>query len=192
MSTNNQEEQICQSCDCSIALVQPLFEIPIKLDECPICYEPMDMVNFTVARCGHMYHSSCIFKALDFNTDCPLCRVQLIDREDEESSSIDDEDYDDDDDDDDDDDENEAEDIEDDAQYKVTSEQLAEKLTNLGYTLKDVLKLYNGRALKSSTTKKYTKEYLTLLDDRLEGILEGKISLSERDTRSYADVVRRS
>ena len=170
-------------CDCSIALVYPLFEAPIKLDECPICYESMNMVNFTVSRCGHTYHSSCIFKALDFNSDCPMCRVQLIDREDEDDNTEDTED---------DNTEVSEDEVEVYEEYenpiKVTSEQLAEKLTNLGYTLQDLLKLYTGKALKSST-KIYTKEYLTLFDERLEGILEGKISLAERDTRSYADVV---
>ena len=65
-------------CDCHKSIAQPLFELPIHLDQCAICYEDLSMVNITVTRCGHTFHSSCVFNALEYGEHCPMCRTQLI------------------------------------------------------------------------------------------------------------------
>jgi len=65
-------------CDCHKSIAQPLFELPIHLDQCAICYEELSMVNITVTRCGHTFHSSCVFNALEYGEHCPMCRTQLI------------------------------------------------------------------------------------------------------------------
>lgn len=93
-------------CNCHELTAKPLFEMPIQLEQCSICYENISMVNITVTRCGHTFHSSCIFNSLDYGEHCPMCRTQLIplrdeneeegdEEEDDEGDEEDEEDYDD-------------------------------------------------------------------------------------------------
>jgi len=163
---------------------EPLFEAPIPLGECPICYEDLKMIDFTITKCGHTFHSSCLFKAMEQNLDCPMCRCQLLvvqeDDEDEEEGGSDD-------------DEEEGSDDEDEEEEeepKVTLEQLAEKLQHMGYTPLDFLTLFMGDLLKRQDAARQTDEFITELNDKIDDIMEGKITLSHRDQRSYAQVVR--
>ena len=79
-------------CDCHKSIAQPLFELPIHLDQCAICYEDLSMVNITVTRCGHTFHSSCVFNALEYGEHCPMCRTQLIELRVESNDEISDDD----------------------------------------------------------------------------------------------------
>ena len=64
--------------DCHAVLALPLFDAPIAMDECSICYEGILMVNCAITRCGHAFHASCMFNAvINGLHSCPLCRVQL-------------------------------------------------------------------------------------------------------------------
>lgn len=45
---------------------------------CSICMENLTDVNKTTTQCGHVFHSSCIFQNLNFRTSCPLCRIDLV------------------------------------------------------------------------------------------------------------------
>ena len=82
--------------DVSKSLVGPLFALPcgFTFPECAICYEPIEMVNVAVTTCGHAFHASCAFKALDRTDCCPMCRHRLVDDgcEDEEQSEAETED----------------------------------------------------------------------------------------------------
>jgi hypothetical protein len=73
-----EEQEEVPLCDCTEVIAKPLFEAPIKLGECCICFEDMEMVNFMVTRCGHAFHASCMFRTLEMNDNCPMCRTQLI------------------------------------------------------------------------------------------------------------------
>lgn len=49
-------------------------------EECPICMEPMDEnCDKTVTKCGHSFHSSCIFQNMAAHNGfgCPYCRTIL-------------------------------------------------------------------------------------------------------------------
>lgn len=81
-------------CDCHKSIAQPLFELPIHLDQCAICYEELSMVNITVTRCGHTFHSSCVFNALEYGEHCPMCRTQLIELRVENNDAISDSNWD--------------------------------------------------------------------------------------------------
>jgi len=178
--------------DLSKPLVEPLFALPcgFQFPECAICYEQIEMVNVTVTTCGHAYHSSCVFKALERSDTCPMCRHQLVssisDDESEYESSVDEgeeneaEDQDDDEDDD------------DDTYPKVNLEQLAAKLTNMGYTTADLLKFFIADLKSSTGENKYTPEFEDKLETDINGLLDGTISLNHRDTRSYAAVAAKS
>jgi len=45
---------------------------------CPICMEDVTDKNKTTTACGHVFHSSCIFKNMMLRTSCPMCREDLI------------------------------------------------------------------------------------------------------------------
>jgi DNA-directed RNA polymerase subunit RPC12/RpoP len=81
------------------AIAKPLFNTHEPLGDCPICYEKLKMINFTVTTCGHKFHSSCIFTALEKNGVCPYCRHKLIvqpdydDNDDENADDYYDDDY---------------------------------------------------------------------------------------------------
>jgi len=45
---------------------------------CPICMEDLTDNNKTTTACGHVFHSSCIFKNMMLRTTCPMCREDLV------------------------------------------------------------------------------------------------------------------
>ena len=161
----------------------PLFDAPIPLGECPICYEDLKMIDFTVTKCGHTFHSSCVFKAMEQNVDCPMCRCQLIEiHEDQEDEDQEDEE-----------DEDQEDEEDEDQEYdepKVTMEQLATKLQNMGYTAVDFLTFVMGASLKRQDEDRQTDEFLSELSNKIDDIVDGKITLAHRDQRSYAQVAK--
>jgi len=166
----------------------PLFEAPIPLGECPICYEELKMIDFTVTKCGHTFHSSCVFKAMEQNVDCPMCRCQLLEvqEEDEYEESVDEEEGEDQEDDEDDSDE------EDDP--KVTLEQLYANLQNMGYTPLDILSraVYPSIILKRQDESRNVMEFQDELGEKIWDLVYGNISLAHVDQRTYAQVAAKA
>jgi len=125
-----------------------------------------------------------VFKAMEQNVDCPMCRCQLIeiqeDQEEEEDQDDEDEE---------DEEEDEDQDQEDD-EPKVTMEQLATKLQNMGYTAVDFLTFVMGASLKRQDEDRQTDEFLSELSNKIDDIVDGKITLAHRDQRSYAQVAK--
>lgn len=154
-------------------------------EQCSICYNDIDMVNVTVTRCGHRFHSSCIFQMMaNGGRDCPLCRSKLA--KDVQAVSDDyeyaEEDW--------------GSDIEDDYvvgeqianadnvdrmatdtdneqtyEHSMSIETLAEKLVTMGYTNVDMLRLYIGNSLRTENPEKYTREFCSKLSDDIEDII---------------------
>ena len=152
--------------------------------ECPICYDELNMINITVTRCGHIMHSSCIFTSLETYPSCPMCRTQLM-RDDEEEDE-DQEEY-----------QGEGEEEDQDQEEEIegpTLEQLTNKMLNMGYTSTDLLAFFlQGLARNHSDNKaKYTEDFFEKMDSSIDGLLDGTISLSSRDTRTYADVAKKA
>jgi len=58
-------------------MCQPIFTAPIPLGECPICMDALEMVDFTVTKCRHSFHASCLLRSAEDSSDCPMCRKQL-------------------------------------------------------------------------------------------------------------------
>lgn len=175
----------CQECNIHEITGKPIN--PEELGECPICYEQLTMINVTITRCGHAMHSSCIFTALEASDGCPMCRTQLVRSSPEEEEEDDEEDRDDDQEDNED---QEEEQEEEEDGVAVSVEQLSTKLQNMGYTMADVLTLFFAANIKQENAQRYTQEFLDKIDENIDGILNGSIPLSARDTRSYADVVK--
>ena len=47
-------------------------------EECSCCLNKLNINNnYTITKCGHKFHSTCIFAALKQKNSCPLCRKTL-------------------------------------------------------------------------------------------------------------------
>lgn len=180
---NDQEEQGEQVSKPPVVERPPLFEAPVQLGDCPICYESLKMIDFTVTKCGHTFHSSCVFRALEENTDCPMCRCELVpvsyDPEDDEEGGEEDREDDD--------------DVENDNESttpNLTLEQIYEKLQNFGYTPLDILGhiLQSEEGIKRADETRRTIEFHEEYSEKLWGLVCGNISLADRDLRTYAQV----
>jgi hypothetical protein len=176
--------------DVSKPLVEPLFALPcgFAFPECAICYEPIEMVNVTVTTCGHTFHSSCAFRALEMNDCCPMCRHQLIDTPPEEEEDEDDDQEDDDEDE----DEEASQDGEEEEDTRPTMEQLATKLQNMGYTAADFLTLFMEGILKRQDETRQSSEFLDDLNAKIDDIVDGKITMAHVDQRTYAQVAAKA
>ena len=66
----------------------------MKMSECSICFDEIcGNKNCTTTECGHMFHSSCIFKNINFNGfACPMCRNEFVEPS-KENDSDDDSEY---------------------------------------------------------------------------------------------------
>jgi hypothetical protein len=71
---------------------------------------------------------------------------------------------------------------------KVNLEQLAGKLTNMGYTMQDILKFFVSDVKSGTNEQKYSEEFIDKMEQDINGVIEGTISLAHRDARSYAAV----
>lgn len=102
--------------------------------ECSICYDELTLnVNVCTTTCGHKFCMGCFIKCTQQNNKCPLCRVELYEEEEDmESEDMEeDEDYD-----------SELEyNGTDNADGRVTIEQLEERLIREGITMKHILRL---------------------------------------------------
>ena len=57
----------------------------LEEEKCPICIEPLHMEkDYTVTKCGHRFHLSCLTQSLKNSEKCPMCREKLT-----ENKSID-------------------------------------------------------------------------------------------------------
>lgn len=54
----------------------------VMKNECSICFDEIcGNKNCTTTECGHMFHSSCIFKNINFNGfACPMCRNEFVEQ----------------------------------------------------------------------------------------------------------------
>ena len=50
------------------------------VDECPICYEPIDSDLYTTP-CRHSFHSDCLDRVRDLNCRAPTQRTQIVSEE---------------------------------------------------------------------------------------------------------------
>ena len=165
--------------DLRVAIVSSRFEIPaLCLENCPICFEEIVGVNMSITTCGHAFHCFCLLAAVERNDECPLCRHTLV-------NTTDDDDDDDDDSETLDDSSNESTSTDDEAS-NVTLEQLSNKLTNLGYTMIDLLYMLTPI---SSVNPRHNDAFCESTYDMIDNIKNGRVPLSQRDTRSYSQVV---
>lgn len=148
--------------------------------ECIICYESLSSTkNMCITECGHEFCFSCMMKHVRHNNGCPICRSVIIedisDSDDEETISEYEEE----------DDETIEEEV-DESYPEFTIEQFMEVFEAKGYGLKDALSLLMCKF--SKTDEKYTKTYISKLEEDIEDMNEELQSeCEERDAMASED-----
>jgi len=63
----------------NINMVTTVLSQKIQTETCAVCLDSFDeLLNVTITECGHIFHSSCMFKVIKSgNYDCPICRTVL-------------------------------------------------------------------------------------------------------------------
>ena len=155
-------------------------------NECVICYEIIGKTNCCVTPCGHHYCFKCLMKSMERNDGCPMCREPLIDpsvSEDEDDDAENDYVYEDSD------DESSEADDEDDRvrthRYLLATqappEIVAKRLSDMGYTMSDVIALYTGFI----NDGKYNVDFLDPLEEDVHMVIreEGANAVKEFNER---------
>ena len=180
---NNKNKPKKEKKNYSICTGKPIFALPcnVKLEQCAVCLEDVsEIINITVTTCGHTFHSYCIFKCLESNTECPMCRNELVEPDEDEDEDLDEDEEDDGNEDDgNEDSETDSENNEGEENTTVTVEQLAEKIQSMGYTMADLIKVYLGGPYKIPSTNetRYNEEFEEKFDQEIDDILSGKIPI---------------
>ena len=160
------EEMFCQPTNLESAFdLAAAEEIVAKskedVVECCICYETIGEKNNCVTECGHRFCFRCILKAMTRNTTCPYCRTELF-----EDFAVEESDYEE--------SVDEEESEEDETEYFEENhghahiEDIVERLEKEGVTMLDVVSLLLDKF--STKDAKYTPEYITMIDDRVDQI----------------------
>ena len=50
-------------------------------EECAVCLEPIEARNACRTECGHVFHSTCAFRAFQNDPRCSICRQALVKEE---------------------------------------------------------------------------------------------------------------
>lgn len=48
------------------------------IEDCTICWEALSRQNAKQLSCGHCYHEKCIYSWLNYKSDCPICRHNIL------------------------------------------------------------------------------------------------------------------
>jgi len=162
-------------------------------ETCPICFDEIKKTNNCTTPCGHTFCFKCLTKAMNNNTECPMCRGSLVDDEDIESSISTD-----DDDDDDDDYETEDEAEEEEINMKMSNiETVVERFTNKGYTLMDALMILSEQFSNKTQDKdrkhleKISEDFETMMSE-FEDELDESYEMQKEDKECYRPVERAS
>jgi len=161
--------------------------------ECCICYETIGKTNNCVTECGHAFCLKCLVSAMSYNSACPYCRTDLI-----EKNEADDIEEGDDEEDVDNDEEEDAEDedlynYEDEDEYndedeikRGNLEELTRQLEQKGFNMLDMVSVLVG---KFSNDEKYSLEYINKLYKDINQINEDvEIEIKEQETMALEDV----
>ena len=47
---------------------------------CSICFEVLKDSDICKTHCNHTFHTSCLLKWINSNSNCPLCRTELVEK----------------------------------------------------------------------------------------------------------------
>jgi len=157
-------------------------------ETCPICFDEIKKTNNCTTPCGHTFCFKCLTKAMNNNTECPMCRGSLVEDDEKSSSSIqsfvsDDDDY-----------ETEDEMEEEEINIKMSNiEIVVERFTNKGYTLTDALMILSEQFSNKKPEKnqkyleKITEEFETMMSE-FEDEIDESYEMQKEDKEQYRPV----
>ncbi|KAI1436145.1 hypothetical protein GGR50DRAFT_259318 [Xylaria sp. CBS 124048] len=62
-------------------LLEALSEAILVSEECPICYDPIQLHNPVITACKHRFGRNCIVSALKRQNRCPMCRQDVLEKD---------------------------------------------------------------------------------------------------------------
>ncbi|KAI1825982.1 hypothetical protein F4861DRAFT_145528 [Xylaria intraflava] len=62
-------------------LLDALAEAILVSEECPICYDPIDIHDPVITACKHRFGRNCIVTALKRQNRCPMCRQGVLEKD---------------------------------------------------------------------------------------------------------------
>jgi hypothetical protein len=60
-----------------ISNIIPIFRNNNSNEECCICMDTGNIVDWSILQCGHKFHYSCILIWISNNRTCPVCRIHV-------------------------------------------------------------------------------------------------------------------
>ena len=160
-------------------------------DSCAICLEILNEGKCCTTDCGHTFHSKCIFRNFKNSFECPLCRNDLVDEDDEdetetdfetsyesdtyESSSIN----------------SDREEADENNPAKLRIKQIYDAIKKKGYNELDFISflLIDNFPAEIKQKKNVFWRCIEMMKE-IDKMCEREIAVDYRDTRSYASVVR--
>jgi hypothetical protein len=61
----------------SISTIIPIFTNNNSNEECCICMDTGNIIDWSILQCGHKFHYSCILIWINNNRTCPICRIHV-------------------------------------------------------------------------------------------------------------------
>lgn len=76
--TNNTKEKL----DKAKNYISSIYMKKIVSEEkCPVCLDSLNFdSDFTVTKCGHYFHLSCLTQSLKNSNKCPMCREKIVEK----------------------------------------------------------------------------------------------------------------
>ena len=71
-----------QECVCALKIQEAWRKYQESKDSCPICLQIIGE-DGCKTKCGHKFCTGCLLKANQKNSSCPLCRHELLEKEEE-------------------------------------------------------------------------------------------------------------
>lgn len=50
------------------------------MTSCSVCFEVLKDSDKCKTHCNHSFHTSCLLKWISSNSNCPLCRTELVEK----------------------------------------------------------------------------------------------------------------
>jgi uncharacterized protein (UPF0297 family) len=160
------------------------------VDECAICLETLTNTKCCTTDCGHTFHSRCIFKNFKNSFDCPLCRRELVEEdedleEDQETATYDSGSY-----------ESttintSTEEEDENNPAKLRIQQVYDAIKKKGYTELDFISFLMIDNFPNEIKKKKDVFWRCIaMMQEIDNICEREIAVDYRDTRTYATVLQ--
>lgn len=64
----------------TVGIASGYMSVKLGPSYCSICHKQLVLKNTSTTICGHEFHTSCLFNSSTTSTDCPACKVQIVEK----------------------------------------------------------------------------------------------------------------